>query len=696
MLLGLGLLSLPVLAHLTGYQEVHTVDFPSLRFLRASQLKVRRRTRVEALVLLILRLLAVSLLVLLFAGLSVTWTGASLAGLDPSQTTVVLLDVSASMHTRTEDGSVYEKAAEEAHRLLDGLGQETLAAVIAFDAEARVLGPGMTASKDALGAALDELTPGAGPTRLDNALRRAGELLREEGIAGANIFVLSDGTATSLPGPTTSSISPDVVVHYHDLLGGRPQNRFVDGVETQGGMKRGEGLRVEAHVVSTGTAGDEAVPLTLRLEDGLEVVGDLAFEGGTASRSFTLPIPPSGRPKAQLILPEDALPIDDRHAFTLQGESQLDVLLVSGDGGAQPRDDEVYYLEKALQPGPGSPSRIRPRVVTAEELRRIDGGRGDVVFLCNVADPRPLAENLIDFVKRGGGLFVAVGNRVDPDRYNQSLGDLLPSRFTELKTRGAGTFELSPLGLAVPPMDRDEFRVFRTGGANVFSRVRFGKVIGTEPSVQKDSEVLLRYTDGLPALLERRVGEGRVLLFTSSIDDDWTDLPLRSIFVSLMHQAARSLSGTLAMDSAGVFDVGSRVTLPVPPDPSEAAWVRAPDGRDLAMDTASADGSGMAQFAATHWPGHYALYWGTGGDRSAGILRAVFSVRVPASESRLIPVQTDALLQSVPGLVFHGAADQGGKDQPGEVLRTASLAPWLVVLLGLVLLTEGWLGGRRP
>ena len=38
MLLGLGLLALPVIAHLTGYQEVRTVSFPSLRFLVESQL----------------------------------------------------------------------------------------------------------------------------------------------------------------------------------------------------------------------------------------------------------------------------------------------------------------------------------------------------------------------------------------------------------------------------------------------------------------------------------------------------------------------------------------------------------------------------------------------------------------------------------------------------------------------------------
>jgi hypothetical protein len=693
MLGGLILLGLPVAAHLTGHRQLKEVAFPTLRFLRASQLKVRRRTRLEAWLILALRCLAVAALVALFARPSLTWTATSLAGLDPGVPTLILVDRSASMTVDTGSGPVFDLAIEEAGRLLDGLGAGTLAGVLAFDGQGLLLEPGMTADHAPLRRALERLGPGAGATDLDRALRRGRQIVQDAGLARANLLVLSDGTASALPAGLNERWPEGLVVHYHDLLGVRPANRWVEDAAVAAGLRRGEGVKVRATVRSNrGT--EETVSLALDLGAGVGATTDLTLDGAEGKAAFTVPVPPSGRAAAALSLPSDALELDDTLAFSLSGDSELDVLLVSGDGGQNPRDDEVYYLARALQPGPGTPSRVRPRVVAAEELRELQGGRGDVIFLANVADPRPLVSDVERFVDDGGGVFVSVGSRVDPDLYNDALGHLLPARFTEVKTRGAGTFEQSPTGLSVPPLDQGEFQVFRTGGAAVFSRVRFGKLLGTEPRLQDSSRVLLRFTDGLPALLERRVGRGRVVVFTSSIDDDWTDFPLRSIFPSIVHQFARSLSDTLLTGGGQVVDVGASVRLPLPLSLDEEAWVVTPTGAEVALDRGAADAEGLAPFQATTTPGHYRLTWG--GADGKGEVRSLFSVRVPAEESALRPAERDALLAAVPGLHYHQAGEDSSDAQTSDVVRTASLAPGLAAALAMLLLLEGVAVGRRP
>lgn len=689
MLLGLGLLTLPVIAHLTGYRKLSVIEFPTLRFLQETLLRVRRRRRLEAWLLLLLRSLLVAALALLFAQPALTWTARAPAGLQPDRSTVIALDVSASMGGAQAGGTTLDRAIEEAGSILDGLGVGTRAALLTFDSAASVAPPGLTADRSPLKRALLEVRPGFGATDLDAALRRALQVVRDGDAGSANVFVLSDGTASRLP--ALPEWPADVTVHYHDLRPTPLRNRFV-GEALVRVSEAGEGLTVEAEVRSTGP--DETVSLSLDLADDGTVLGDVELREGRGSRRFNLPLPPSGLTRATLSLPGDDLPADDRRGVVLQGDSELSVLLVSGEGGSGPRDDEVYYLQRALQPGPGSPSRVRPRAVMAEELRGIEGGAGDVVFLANVADPGRLAADLLSFVRRGGGLFISVGPRVDPDTWNDALGDLLPARFTEVKTRGAGTFEQSPTGLALPPMERDEFAVFRTGGASVFSRVRFGRLLGTEPKLAPDSRVLLRYSDGLPALLEREVGAGRVVLFTSTLDDDWTDLPLRAVFVPLVHQFSRSLSGTLLLDSPPDVEVGASVPLPMPLDSEARAFVRDEQGRETELDPATADESGRSAFRATA-PGHQALYWVRPGAEPD--LQAVFTVRVPAAESSLSPADRDALLAAVPGLIFHGGAGEDpATETRGEVVRTASLAPWLVGVLLLSLLGEGILGGRRP
>lgn len=696
MLAALAVLTIPVIAHLTGYQEVRRVFFPTLRFLRASQQKVRRRTRLEALLLLLARMVALAALVLLFARPTLTWTATALAGADPSRPSVVLVDTSASMHARVGDQSVFQRAKERAAELLQTMSSGTPAAVIAFDRTTTVLGPGLTETHEQLTTAITDLTVGVRGTDLSAALTRARTLLRDEGIGAANIFVLSDGTG-SLPVGLAETWPEEVTVHYHDLLGRVVSNRFPDQATVESSARRGEGLKVEATIRATGELPRGPVPVTLGLTEGVEIVGDVAFGGRPeATRTFSLALPPSGTLSATLSLPEDDLPVDDTLSFTLAGETDLEVLLVSGDGGSHPRDDEVYYLERALQPGAGSLSRVRPRVVSAEELRRIDGGRGDVVVLANISDPGPLAGELEAFVERGGGLLISVGPRVDADSYNAALAGLLPSLLTEVKTRGRGTFERSPVGLAVPPLDRDAFRVFRTGGASVFASVRFGRVMGVEPRLREDSEVVLRYSDALPALLERRVGAGRVLLFTSTLDDDWTDLPLRSIYVPLVHQLVRFLSDSLLLDGAALVEAGGSVPLPLPPDPRVAAWVVAPDGTEIQLETAAADTEGTVRFTDTSQAGHYQLFWAEGRGATDGILRTVFSVRVPIEESLARPLDRSDLLASVPGLVHHsGAQDAVTGDDEAVVVRRSSLGPALLAMLALMLLSEGVLAGRR-
>ncbi len=696
MLAALTVLAVPVIAHLTGYQEVRKVFFPTLRFLRASQQKVRRRTRLESLLLLLARMLALAALVLLFARPTLTWTASALAGADPSRPSVVLLDTSASMHARLGDGMVFDEARERARELIRTLSAGTPAAVIAFDRTTTVLGPGLTETHEQLVEALGDLQVGVRGTDLSAALGRARSLLRDEGIGAANIFVLTDGTG-DLPAGLAETWPADVTVHYHDLLGRQISNRFPDEAKVESGSGRGEGLKVEATIRATGDLPKGSLPVTLTLSEGVEVVGDVTFEGRPeAKRTFSLALPPSGTLSATLTLPRDDLPIDDALSFTLAGETDLEVLLVSGDGGNHPRDDEVYYLSRALQPGAGSLSRVRPRVVSAEELRRIDGGRGDVVVLANVADPGPLAQELQAFVERGGGLLISVGPRVDPDRYNEVLGGLLPSLLTEVKTRGGATFERSPLGLAVPPLDRDAFRVFRTGGASVFASVRFGKVMGVEPRLQDGADVVLRYSDALPALLERKLGSGRVLLFTSSLDDDWTDLPLRSIYVPLVHQLVRSLSDSLLLDGAALVEAGGALPLPLPPDPRVAAWVVAPDGTEIQLETGAADAEGSVRFSDTRQVGHYKLFWAADRGSATGVLRTVFSVRVPLEESAARQLDRGDLLASVPGLVHHtGTRDAASNDEEAVVVRRSSLGPALLAMLALMLLGEGVLAGRR-
>lgn len=691
-LAALSLGAVAILAHRTGQKALPVRRIATLRFVPRDEVPVRQRRRLEDLLLLALRLLVLIALVLLFARPWLKVERAAPAGFDPSRPVLIVLDRSASMMAAADGRSALVRAQEAAQLLLTQLDAGTLVGLLSFDSVARVEAPGLVRDAAAVARALDAVEVGHGGSDLDAAFALAQQVLAGEGIEEASIIVLTDGTATRLPTPQPQW-PVGWTVEVHDVLPGAPVNRWIDEVSVVPAARLEAGWNVK---VLTRRSGEEPTAPALRLDlgDGVSVEADLEFERPLeVERSFSIPkLPEGGSPEARL--DPDTITADDRAPIAFDIDRDIDVLLLSGEGGASPRDDEVYYLERALRPREGHTSRVTPRRRLAEEVRRIDGGRGDVVVLANVSDPAPLADDLLAFVERGGGLLLAVGPQVLANRWNESLQDLLPAPLSEVKNRGAGTFDQAPAGLMSPPMDRPELRVFRTGGASVFPRVRFGRVYAVTSRMAPGAEVWLRYSDGLPALLARSHGQGRVLLFTSSLDDDWTDLPLRSIYVPLVHQLVRGLAGALGGGDDRLVEAGTRAMVEVPTLPGARAFLVDPLGGRHDVDPLLADSEGQAPSPTLDQAGLWTLRWEeqSGAD---SVVRGRFRVRVPAAESALEAVDPAALLGAIPGLRWRGPAAEGEDVPSAVVLRPVDLLGPLCLVLCLSLAVESALRLRK-
>jgi hypothetical protein len=187
------------------------------------------------------------------------------------------------------------------------------------------------------------------------------------------------------------------------------------------------------------------------------------------------------------------------------------------------------------------------------------------VFLANVGEPSvSLAAALTRFVENGGGLFLSVGNRVNAAIWNERLGPLLPQPLGLERTAaalpgqtGGETVDDRPAE-RLAPLDRRHplLAAFPARGEGLAS-ARFFKFMLLEPvSDTVGAQVILRYENGAPALVERQIGKGRTMLLSTTVDREWTDLPIRSGFLPLVQEAARRLSGATELGGASVLLVG--------------------------------------------------------------------------------------------------------------------------------------------
>jgi hypothetical protein len=139
----------------------------------------------------------------------------------------------------------------------------------------------------------------------------------------------------------------------------------------------------------------------------------------------------------------------------------------------------------------------------------------------------------VEYVQNGGGLLVALGDRAAPRDRPSYAADLLPA------TADAPIDRSGDRGGTLGYIDRSHpiFELFSAPRSGDFSTPRFFRYRSVTPA--PGDEQLARYDDGHIALLERKVGRGRVLVWTSSFDGIWNDLPLQPVFLPVAHQMAK-------------------------------------------------------------------------------------------------------------------------------------------------------------
>jgi len=547
----LGLVLGPILVHLARQRPARQVPYGAMLLLRRLSRKQRRRRRLQDPLLLLLRLLAVAAVALAITRPELRWPGAP-PTVGGTGAVVVVLDDSLSMDLEQGGlagvdpsdgaGTLFSVARQQAVDLVRALPEGTLVGAVTIGGAAQRLTPRLSTDRAGVAAALEEVRQGQGGTDLAGGIQQARRLLSG---AGGEVVVFSDEA-----GPDTVTAARDEIALLGQQGGAlvprpihaaQPTNLSVVDARYGDGP---EGGSVCLRVANFGPSQVEA-PVTVSLPDGTEITAFVTVPaGGTAEQVVTVPRVAAGGVGLARVQ-DEALPADNAFAFQLPRVGASRVLVVDGDPGPTPTASEVYFLERALAPwGATAAARggVLPDVTSAAGLEDLDPKVHRVVFLANVADPMPLAGRLLDFVRSGGGVVISLGSNVTADRYNAALSGILPSPLR--KARPLADIDASGPRVELPDTSLALFQPFARGGRAAFHHIAVSQLFTLDPYHEGGGvRTLLRLEDGNPLLVERDVGQGRVLLLTTTIDLGWTDLPLQAIFMPLVQRLTSYLGG---------------------------------------------------------------------------------------------------------------------------------------------------------
>jgi hypothetical protein len=671
-LAGLAALGVPVFVHLLRRHVTTPRPVSSLMFFERGTQSSTRHRRLRYLLLFALRAALILLLILAFANPFIHRRAA-----DPnSRLLLIVVDRSFSMRA----GNRLADARQQALALIARKPHPQKAQIIALGGQLDLLTQ-PTADAAQLSSAIESIEPGDGHAsfgELGRTVRALAETIRTP----VDLHLFSDLQRSAIPANFADMVfPPTVTLNLHPLANGPPTpNWTVESVDAPADLadpKDPKHSRVRA--VIAGFATPSATKSVSLLVNGKTL----------ATRSVN--IPPSGRATIEFapldvgyglnkcevrIAAADTLPADDTTFFAVRRSDPERVLFVHP--AAETRS--TLYFGAALSAA--APRSFLLQSVAAEQTTDLDPSKFAFVVLSDAQTlPAIFQRSLAQFVAKGGSVMISLGTRAGHhariplwDADVTDVHDYLRSGHTA--TVGQVDFTHPALQQSSPGRDN--------GG---WADTPFFYAAVVDPA---GARVAARLSDGTPLLLDRQLGEGHLLLFTSGLDNLTNDLPLHPVFVALIDRSARFLSGNDRLSGFRLVDSFVQLrSSSTPVGQLAGVEVLDPQGhRALSLSEARS-----AQSLRLGQAGFYSIHLGNGRD-------ALLGVNPDRRESDLAPMPPD-IQQLWIGGSSPAPSPESSPSVPAATPSQRTTLWWYVMLLALVVaiaetaLSSRYMGTQR-
>jgi hypothetical protein len=577
---------IPIALHFFYRSRYRKLPWAAMKFLLQSVEQTSRRLRFQEILLLICRCALLVLLAMALARPSTSAGKGSTRG--DAVDAVFVIDTSYSMEAREGPVTRIQQAKTAALSVLDQLPAHSTVQIVTCSDRASLLGPRAPSNLDQAKQIINDIQISHQATDFLPGVREAYAALRRGQSPNREVYLFSDmqksgwdqqGTAlvetlkaihnggapsedaSKAPADPAASAGlplrfPPATVYMVRCGSREPRNVAVVDIVPQSGIPHtGERAGFAILVRNSGqeTVRNLQVSVTLdgaTKEKETQPIAEIK-RGETRAVPMTVKLDKVGLRILTAEVQSDELDADNRFDRVIYVRDQVRILVIDGaPDEREPEKSSSFFLAHALAPvreGERGKYHVQPRVIPASQAAASLLANQDIVVLVNVSVqpgggrksetlPADFVRHLHTFVRQGHGLVIFGGDNVSADAYNRLLFErhkLLPYKLEKLVEASAD----KPLYLDRNSIESPFYRKFRDDeNYKGFNKVEVVRALGIDeppPSAKPASEetettgVLLRYSNGKAAVATRRVGNGEVMLITTSADPRWTDWPLR-------------------------------------------------------------------------------------------------------------------------------------------------------------------------
>lgn len=637
LLYGLAAATIPILIHLFTRQKLKKIKFSSLEFLKEMKHEKIRRVKLRQILLIILRTLIILFLVLTFARPAIKGTLTPSMSSSAKTSVAIILDNTLSMAREVDGRQLFDIAKEKAEKIIEFIkpGDEVYFFLPHYPGGVIQIGPKY--NLESVKQIIQVTDISYKSTDFMDAILMAQEVLTHSKNINREIYFLTDLQKIGfrqLPEAISPVLKADIKFYLLPLTSDVENNLGIQKVEFGNQIfEKDKSTEINATIKNYGQSVERNKLVQLFLGGRRSAQATINLKPGESQKiSFHIIPEDVGFQSGSVLLEDDNLSRDNRRFFTFYVPLEIKVLLVGKS------ETDLHHLKLALQPSHETSSTITIQTCLSDQLITQRLSQFDAVIFSNAPTIDGIVlQNLSDFVSSGGGIMLFLGSDVDLRNYNDHfIKQFELPKFTE----SVGMFGNKNSFISFGKIDFSHpifSNVFESNKKHVESPQFY---FSFKIDEKTDIDPIINYNNDYPCFFEVKREKGRILVFTTALDFNWSDLAIKGIFVPILNRSVSYLAGSTDMTRAELL-IGDEIIHSSSEIKSE--WeleMKLPNESRIRIRPKIQKEKFLIHFTETELPGSYELY-----NRNNKI--GQWAVNVASEESDVQPISIDLLKEKL-------------------------------------------------
>jgi len=506
---------IPVIIHLINFRRPKVVYFSNISFIEDVKKETRTKNKLKHILILISRMLAIAMLVIVFAGPYIP--NAKNLTDKPAELSIIYIDNSYSMDAEATNGKIFDQAKQVAKNIVYS-SSPTMEYVLLtndFKSDYRT-----TLNRDQVVTNIDECTVSANSLTINDLIAKANALARNG--EATVLYIISDMQKYMFD-DIENELYKNVGVMLMSLNPVRVNNLYVDTCWFESPVHRvGQNEQLKVRIANRSSEGFYDIPLQLYLNDSLKAMTSFNVEPDeSVDVSIDYQNTTAGLVAARLEISDYPIVYDNVLYFSYGITSNTKILSINADG-------ESRYLSALF--GNDSESFVFDQVRQGHEAD-VDVSKYDFVILNSVSEMSSgLSELLKSFVNNGGSVCLIPGSRVNYASLNRFLDLFAMGKFSGTTEANVNLYGIDYQNSLFQNVFSKEEKQTNLPSLELihkltlYSRASFSPVLTLENSS--------------PVLVAGNYGNGKLYVFTSPIDEVNADFSKSVVFSPAVYNMA--------------------------------------------------------------------------------------------------------------------------------------------------------------